>query len=244
MIEDSEKVILVSAKELEQATCIQYLITFPGGVFQDGLALDPVSALFDLGSEVNIMHPAFAEKLGLVVQTINVGAQKIDGTTLETYGMMVMAFSVTDQADKVRFFEEIFLVANVSPDVVLGMLFLTLNGVDIDFLKKKLQWRSYIIKEALPTTKQVELVGKKEFTAAAFDLVHETFVVHVVFLKSCSSTQEGDVHPSHRAQIATLVANEAPSFILTKYSNFANVFSPELASKFLNTLGSMITPLS
>ena len=53
-------------------------------------------ALFDLGNEVNAMYPAFAERLGLVVRATNVGAQKINGTTLETYGMVVAAFSVTD----------------------------------------------------------------------------------------------------------------------------------------------------
>ena len=60
------------------------------------MALDFVLALLDLGSEVNVIHPAFAERLGLVMQTTNVGAQKIDGTTFETYGMVVAAFSVTD----------------------------------------------------------------------------------------------------------------------------------------------------
>ena len=135
--EDSEEATLVNAKELEQVTCIQYLIAFPGGVTQDGSALGPVSALLDSGSEVNTMHPAFAKKLGLVVRTTNVGAQKIDGTTLETYGMVVAAFSVIDQADRVRFFEETFLVANVSPDVVLGMLFLALSGAAVDFPKRE-----------------------------------------------------------------------------------------------------------
>ena len=136
--EDSEEATLVSAKELKRVTCIQYPIAFPGGVTQDGLALGSVSALFDLGSEVNVMHPAFAKRLGFVVRTTNVGAQKIDGTTLETYGMVVAAFSVTDQADRVRFFEETFLVANVSPDVVLGMPFLTLSGADVDFPNREL----------------------------------------------------------------------------------------------------------
>ena len=97
-----------------------------------------MSALLDLGSEVNAKHPAFAEKLGFVVRATNVGAQKIDGTTFETYGMVVTAFSMTNQADRVRFLEETFLVANVSPDVILGMPFLTLSGVDVNFLKKKL----------------------------------------------------------------------------------------------------------
>ena len=136
--EDSEEAILVNAKELERVTCIRYPITFPGGVTQDSSALDPVSSLLDSGSEVNAMHPIFAERLGLVMRAINIGTQKIDGITLETYGMVVAAFSVTDQADKVRFFEETFLVANVSPDVVLGMPFLTLSSVDIDFPKREL----------------------------------------------------------------------------------------------------------
>ena len=53
--------------------------------------------------------------------------------------------------------------------------------------------------------------------------------VYVVFLESPS--QENDVHSSHRVQIAALVANEAPISIPTEYSDFANVFSPELASE-------------
>ena len=136
--EDSEEATLVSVKELEQVTCIQYFIAFPGGVTQDGSALGPILALLDLGSEVNAMHPAFVERLGFVVQITNVVAQKNDDTTLETYGMVVAAFSVIDQADRIRFFEKTFLVAIVSPDVVLGMPFLTLSGADVDFPKRKL----------------------------------------------------------------------------------------------------------
>ena len=129
-----------------------------------------------------------------MVQTTNIGAQKINGTTFETYWMMVAAFSVADQADRVRFFEETFLVANVSPDMVFRMLFFTLSGADINFLKRELWWRSYTIEEAFFTIKQVKLVEKKEFAVAAFDPGYETFVVHVASLKSPSNTQEDDVH--------------------------------------------------
>ena len=163
------------------------------------------------------------------MQATNVGAQKIDGTTLETYGMVVAAFSVIDQADRVRFFKETFLIANVSPDVVFEILFLTLGGADINFPKKELRWRLYTIEKALPTTKQVKQIEKKEFAAIAFDLGHETFVVHITSLESPS--QEGDVYPFCRAQIAALVANEASTLIPTEYFDFADVFSPELASE-------------
>ena len=72
------------------------------------------------------------------MQTINVGAQKIDGTTFETYGIVVAAFLVTDQANRVRFFEEPFLVVNLSPDMVLVMLFFSLSDVDVNSSKKEL----------------------------------------------------------------------------------------------------------
>ena len=64
---NSEEIIFISAKELEQVMCIQYPITFLGSVTLDGSALDPMSALFNLNNEVNIMPLAFIEKLGLVV---------------------------------------------------------------------------------------------------------------------------------------------------------------------------------
>ena len=99
--------------------------------------MDPVLALLDLSSKVNAMHPAFAKKLGLVIQITNVGAQKINGTTFETYGVVVVVFSVTDQANKVKFFEKTFLIANISPDVIFEMPFLILSGADVNFPKRE-----------------------------------------------------------------------------------------------------------
>ena len=45
-----------------------------------------------------------------------------------------MAFLITDKANRVKFFEETFLVANVSLEVVFEMPFFILNDEDIDFL--------------------------------------------------------------------------------------------------------------
>ena len=93
-----------------------------------------IQALIDSGSEVNAIYPTFAKQLGLPVRPIDVRVQKIDDNMLDTYEMVVAAFSVVDKANRVRFFEETFLVANVSLEVVLGILFLTLSGADVDFL--------------------------------------------------------------------------------------------------------------
>ena len=140
--------------------------------------------------------------------------------------MVVAAFSVEEKANRIRLFEEIFLVANVSLEVVLGMPFLTLSGADVDFLGRELRWRTYTTKEVLPTTRRIELVGKKEFAAAALDSEHETYIVHVASPGSLPL----NVHPSRRPQISGLIAEEAPTKVPAKYLDFADVFSPDLAS--------------
>ena len=89
--------------------------------------------MINSGREVNAIYPTFAKQLGLSIRLINIEVQKIDGTMLDTYGMVVAAFSVENKANRVRFFEETFLVANFSPEVVLVMLFLTLSDADVDF---------------------------------------------------------------------------------------------------------------
>ncbi len=79
------------------------------------------------------MSQAFAHQLGLKIRKTNVGAQKIDGTTLEIYGIVVSTFSILDKEGRERFFEEIFLLVDVKPAIVLGILFLTMSNADLDF---------------------------------------------------------------------------------------------------------------
>ncbi len=47
--------------------------------------------------------------------------------------MIVSTFFVSDKDDKERFFEKSFLLADVKPDIVLRILFLTMNNTDVDF---------------------------------------------------------------------------------------------------------------
>ncbi len=202
-------------EELERVPCIRYPVTFK----------DQTEALLDSRSEVNIISQAFAQQLGLKIRKTNVGAQKIDVTTLETYGIVVFTFSVSDKDGRERFFKESFLLADVSPDIVLGMPFLTMSHVDVNFQARNLQWRSYTTGEVLPTTRQVELIGKKEFAGAALDPEYEAFVVHVAALCVDSGNE---LHLSRRAQIAHLKADEAPTEVPSEYTDFADVFSPKL----------------
>ena len=98
-----------------------------------------MQASIDSESEVNVMHPSFAKQLGLSIQPIDVGAQKIDSTMLDIHGMIVAAFLVVDRANQVKFFEKTFLVANVSLKIVFGMPFLTLSSADVNFSGRELR---------------------------------------------------------------------------------------------------------
>ena len=80
------------------------------------------------------MYPNFAKKLNIQVCEIKVSVQKIDGLKLNTFGIVITSFSIEDKEKKSRFFEKIFLLADISIDIALGISFLTFNNVEIDII--------------------------------------------------------------------------------------------------------------
>lgn len=128
------------------------------------------------------MHLAYIKKLGFNIQKINVEAQKIDDITLETFEKVIAAFSMHDKAKKICFFKEILLLADISMDVALGMLFLTLSNVDIRFTDWELYWKSNSIFKALPTIYHIELIDQKEFVVAALGKDNKAFIMHIASL--------------------------------------------------------------
>ena len=86
-----------------------------------------------MGSEINAIHPTYITKLGLRTRKIDVGAQKIDGSYLDTFGIVIADCSVKDMLGRVRFFQETFLLANIGLEMVLEVLFLTFSKADIRF---------------------------------------------------------------------------------------------------------------
>ena len=80
----------------------------------------------------------------------------------------------------------------------------------------------------------MELVGKKEFAAAALDSKSETFVVYVMALSFVISFSFSPfhIHPCCKPQIAILIAKKASKKMSDKYIDFTDVFSPDLAFDF------------
>ena len=77
------------------------------------------------------MTLAYASKLGLKVHPTNVKAQKIDGSTLKTFGIVLASFQVKDKLGRARFFQKTFLLADINVKVVLDMRLLNLNNADV-----------------------------------------------------------------------------------------------------------------
>ena len=138
------------------------------------------------------MTSVYAKKLGLRTRRTDVRAQKIDGSSLDTFGMVIAGFQVIDKLGSARFFQETFLLADTTIEVVLGIPFLTLSNADIQFAEKELTWRTYTTEDALPTTRRVELIDKKEFAKAALNVSIEIFVVHI---SSLSLRSKMTIHP-------------------------------------------------
>lgn len=82
------------------------------------------------------MTPAYIAKLDFTTWKTSVGALKIDSLLLETYGMASARLILQDSLKKVKFFEETFLVGNISMEVILRIHFLYFSNADIKFAKK------------------------------------------------------------------------------------------------------------
>ena len=61
-------------------------------------------AWFDSGSKVYTMSPTYVKKLGLKTWKTNVGVQKINGSILETFGIVIANFQMENKIIRPRFF--------------------------------------------------------------------------------------------------------------------------------------------
>lgn len=73
-------------------------------------------------------------------------------------------------------------MANTSIEVIPEMSFLSLNDVDIKFVKEleKLTCRFYVVIEVLFIINQVKYIDKKKFVTTVSDKNSEIFVMYIV----------------------------------------------------------------
>ena len=70
-------------------------------------------------------------KLGLQIRHTNVRAQKIDGSILKMFEIVLANFQVKNKLGKARFLQKMFLLTNISMKVILRISFLILNNANI-----------------------------------------------------------------------------------------------------------------
>lgn len=84
-------------------------------------------------------------------------------------------------------------------EAILGLAFFSFKNIDIRFTEiDDLTLINYIATEALPTTKRVEFIKKKEFAKVTLDQNAEMFVIHFAVLLSLS------IHLRGQAQLGLL----------------------------------------
>ena len=83
---------------LDRVPCICYLIQFRKDKSKD------VLALLDCGNKVKAITSAYMVYLGLKVRLTDIGAQKIDKSSLATYDMIIAAFQIVDKLGCCQFF--------------------------------------------------------------------------------------------------------------------------------------------
>lgn len=80
------------------------------------------------------------------------------------------------------------------------------------------------------TIKKVELIGKKRFVAVALDLENGAFIIHIT---SIVSTSLDPVHLFRKIKMASQKADKAAIIILSKFVDFANIFSSDQVADLL-----------
>ena len=72
-------------------------------------------------------------KSNFLFKKIDIGTKKINDSTLAIFNIVISIFLIIDKDEKVRFFKKIFLLANISLDMVCKISFLIFNNINIKF---------------------------------------------------------------------------------------------------------------
>lgn len=176
-----------------------------------------VQTLINSGSEINAMTLAYVAKLGFKISKSNIKVQKINSSLFKTFKIVLTSFQKKDKLGNAQFFEEMFLVAKTSIEIILCIFFLIFYNAIILFIEQELIWISYIPAEASSTTQQVQINSQKEFVAVATNLNKKAFLVHMIYLYLKIL-----IYPVCETQITFLVIKKMT--ILAKYSDYLKIF--------------------
>ena len=83
--------------------------------------INTFSALADSDAEVNIINRVAARKMGLPMLNTNIGLSAIHGKAVKIYGMHYIEFQQENEQGRIRYFQDIFLAANIDTRMILDI---------------------------------------------------------------------------------------------------------------------------
>lgn len=92
-------------------------------------------------------------------QKINIGSYKSDKSILNTFEIIITSFQILNKLKKVRYFQKIFLVANINIKIVFEIFFFIFSNININFTQKKLIWKIYSITKVLFIIKKILIIN-------------------------------------------------------------------------------------
>ncbi len=87
----------------------------------------------------------------------------INKQQISTQAMVIAGFEIINSADRTRWFEETFLIADIPQLVVLDMPFLKLGNPDVNWTARTMHWRQWDMETALMTTNRVNIIDLEDF---------------------------------------------------------------------------------
>lgn len=85
--------------------------------------------------------------------------------------IVLAMFRLENKDKKSYIIDKTFLLACLSLDIILKMLFLTLNNIKVNFINFKISWGTWIFILAIAKTKKAKSIGKKDIIVIAFGLL-------------------------------------------------------------------------
>lgn len=92
-----------------------------------------MQAVIDSDSKVHAMKRTLAKELGLRICKTHIDTYKINSSRLETFDIIIALLQVNGKDRKFYFFEETFLLVDISMDFVFRIRFLIFTNVKVNF---------------------------------------------------------------------------------------------------------------
>lgn len=97
-----------------------------------------ILTLINSTNKVSTINPAYIAKLNLQIQISGVSNKKILNFPQKTYGIVIFILDIFNKLGCLRFFEPLFIFADINIKAVICKFILTFSNVEFYFTKRKL----------------------------------------------------------------------------------------------------------